>query len=203
MIRFPSISVKYYVIIFSYLLISVALLFSASIIAKLIGILFAGIGMNHSVNVIQTYVRTGSLSDNTLNVHQRRILAMNLPYTKVFDLCLESFKQFPEIILDTSDRDKGEIIAFYPLPAWSTLEELSSYAKDKISFHFREINNRHVHVYISSEPNVSIKIFEGRFDGGRNYQTLEKITAFLKQRQITDLVIPFGDQENCPVCGNK
>jgi hypothetical protein len=170
---------------------------------KLVGLLFAGFGVTLSLNVIWIYLRAGKLSGEILNVHQNRNLAINLPYSRVFDLCLESIKQNPEASIKFSDPEKGNVIAFYPLPAWSKMDGISPYSEDKLSIDVKEIRNNHIHVHVSCEPNVSFSIIDGRFDGGRNFKNIEKVVTFLKNRQIPDLVFLYKEDEKCPVCGHK
>ena len=104
------------------------------------------------------------------NVYHFRNIELKLPYDKVFNLCIESLKMFKRYKIKKEDYSYGKIIAITGI-TWKSWGEV-------ISFAIHKIDNNKIQVIISSKPILCTTLV----DYGKNLENVEKIVAFLQEK---------------------
>lgn len=116
-----------------------------------------------------SYGKSVEIKDIT-NVHHFRNIELKLPYDKVFNLCIESLKMFKRYKIKKEDYSYGKIIAITGI-TWKSWGEV-------ISFAIHKIDNNKIKVIISSK----IILCTTLVDYGKNLENVEKIVAFLQEK---------------------
>lgn len=104
-----------------------------------------------------------------MGVHQVRNIELNLPYNKVFNLCIESLNLIKRCEIEEKDSSQGKIIAKVGVN-WMT-------SGDIISFKIHKINDNKSQVEVSSKPRMPTVII----DWGKNLENVETISSFLRE----------------------
>jgi hypothetical protein len=139
------------------------------------GILFGGL-----MSLILGLLHTSSVkrmpygkSKEAMKVHQVRNIELQLPYDKVFNLCVDSLGLIKECEIQEKDHLQGKIVAKSGT-TWKSWGEI-------ITFQLHKIDNKTTQVIVSSRPVVSTTIV----DYGKNLENVERITSFLKEQNKT------------------
>ncbi len=110
---------------------------------------------------------TSDESQEAMGVHHVRSVELQLPYDKVFDLCLESLGQINKCGIRNENRSQGIIMAKSGV-SWKSWGEA-------ISFQINEAGDDGTQVEISSRPVLRTTLV----DCGKNLENVIKITGFL------------------------
>jgi hypothetical protein len=149
--------------------------------------------------MISVYRITHDISGDALKVQQEKIIAIDLSYTRVFNLCLESLNKMENLTIRSFNINDGKILAHIHTSALIQISSWCYYLTDEVTFQIEQINSDHTHILISSHPGVPFLLI----DYGRNVKNLERISIFLKNQWGPHHSYIIGDDEFCPVCNKK
>lgn len=108
-------------------------------------------------------------SGNNLRNHHIRVIDLQLPYDKAYDLCLKSLGLIKKCTVQNNNSSEGTIVATTGLN-WKTWG-------DTITFDIKRINNNHSRVTVSSRPTAKTTIV----DYGKNLENIKRISAYLRE----------------------
>lgn len=143
----------YLLIFFGTLVISIISLLSSYLAIKFLGVLLGIFAISLFFNLISVYLITHDIAGDSLKVQQEKRIAINLPYSRAYDLCLEALNQKPEMKIMKNDKERGEIFASISLPWWNVIDNVSYYSADLVTINIKKISEQHNHIQISSKPN--------------------------------------------------
>jgi len=121
-----------------------------------------------TLNIIFTKKSTSQDSSKATGVHQTKVLELQLPYDKTFDLCISSLDSVKGTVKQ-EERSLGKVVAKTGM-TWKSFGET-------IQFDVRKIDNEKTQVQISSKPALPTTLV----DYGRNLENVEKITEFFNK----------------------
>jgi hypothetical protein len=165
----------------------------------IIGIVINSMAVFLLFQMIMIYRRGKTLSGNALSVIQKRNFFTRLSSGFAFNLCMNFFENNPDITIKSTDRKNSSILATIPIPG-DVIDDWR-YSRDLLRFDLKEISDQHCHIYVSSRPDMKYIIPFMTLDGGSNTKNVDRISQFLLDRSIQDLVVPFDQDGKCPVCG--
>lgn len=108
-------------------------------------------------------------SGNHLKIHHIRNVDVQLPYDKVYDLCIKSLGLIKKCTPQNENPLEGRIVAKTGIN-WKTWG-------DTITFDVKRISNNQTRVKVSSRPTAKTTIV----DYGKNLDNVKKIVSFLKK----------------------
>lgn len=111
------------------------------------------------------------VSDEALDVRQKREIFTDLPYDEIFNACISSIDAVKKGRIVSEDRTKGRIDA---QTGWSW----KSWG-EKISFDIRKQAGDKSVISVTSRPKVGTTLV----DYGKNLDNVEKISIYLKNHQ--------------------
>ncbi len=148
--------------------------------AGLIGGLFAGLIFGTLMFIILGFLHSRSVkkiasgkSEKAMGVHHVRNIEVQVPYDKLFDLCVMSLGLIKKCKIQEENRSQGRIVAKAGIN-WKTWG-------DTISFDINWMNDGYTHVKVSSRPTARTTLV----DYGKNLENVEIIIAFLKKQSET------------------
>ena len=147
-------------------------LYSHSPIFGLFMGLFVGIFWTFILGYLQRQSVTrivNKISNDTLDVRQKRDFDLDLAFDKVYELCLQSIHIIRRCRIKMEDRIKGRIDARTG-KGWSK-------SPCVISYRLHKIDNKRTHIEITSRPFIPTTII----DLGSSLENVETISRFLKE----------------------
>lgn len=109
------------------------------------------------------------ISDETLRVHQTKVVEIMMPYERAFELCVSSFRILKGAKVMKSNQPLGYIEALTGV-SWKTWGDI-------ISFRLQALDNDHTRIEVSSRPRYALQLV----DYGSNLSNVEKISKFLTE----------------------
>ncbi len=148
--------------------------------AGLLGGLFAGLIFGTLMFIIFGFLHSRSVkkiisgkSEKAMGVHHVRNIEAQLPYDKLFDLCVISLGLVKKCRIREENRSQGRIVAKAGIN-WKTWG-------DTISFDINRMNDGYTDVKVSSRPTARTTLV----DYGKNLENVETIVSFLKKQSGT------------------
>jgi hypothetical protein len=120
------------------------------------------------------------ISEETLDVHQKRKLELKLPYEEAYTLCLNSINFIPKSRIKKENRSLGRIDARIGVSGFSW-GEVISFKVNKTK------DDDRTYVRVSSKPIVPIAFV----DWGKNMFNIESIIYFLRRNEYQSSSYPI------------
>lgn len=122
------------------------------------------------MNTIFAKKSKSNSSDKTMSVRQIKVLELQLPYDKTFDLCIESLDTIGGTVKQ-EERSLGKVVSKIGM-TWKSFGET-------VQFDIHKIDDKKTQVQVLSKPALPITLV----DYGKNLENVEKITEFLEKNK--------------------
>lgn len=147
--------------------------FQRGLISGIVAGAIFGLGMALYLGILhkRSVERQGfEITEDTLSVHQNRILFLSQPYDEVFEDCIRALETIEKSEVKTADPSTGRIEATIGW-GWKSWGE-------KITIEISGSESKLTGVVILSRPKMQITMT----DYGKNLENVETISNFLRQR---------------------